>query len=283
MARIYSVAVPALALTVILDAIGWSVHPSSYALWLTRGSAPWEFLNGILFTNELWFHRLWIGSNGPYWSMGFEVPYYVAFGIAAFAPRSWALLGAAVVMTIAGPRVAALFPMWLLGLASYRFCASRPLGAWSGLGVWVVSGIAFACVLLPPHTRRALYENDLLSDHLNDLLYFYVLAVLFAANIIGFHGASRFFANVLERVAAPIRWGGQRTFALYLFHVPIIQFVVALAPWAPNAWPTRLLVFIGVPAVIFALAPFTEAQKSKWREAFALLGNRMMKLGHAQS
>ena len=40
------------------------------------------------------------------------------------------------------------------------------------------------------------------------------------------------------------------TFSLYLFHVPLIHVVVALAPWPADTWPTRALVFFGVPLMV---------------------------------
>lgn len=276
MARIYSVAVPALILTISLDAIGSAVSPESYDL-LAKVPVWWQCVNAVLFTNQLWFQDLGIGTNGPYWSMGYEVPYYIAFGLAAFAPRFWRVIGPAVVMLVAGPNIAALFPMWLLGVGSYRFCQKRPLGVLVGFIVWALSGIGLALIVLPIHIREGLFDPTLLFRDSQSLLHFYALAGLFAANIVGFEGASPLFAKIIERAASPIRWGGQRTFALYLFHLPLIHFVVSVAPWPNSAWITRALVFVGVPALIFVLARYTEAQKDWWRKGFSVLGTRMIR------
>jgi peptidoglycan/LPS O-acetylase OafA/YrhL len=277
MARIYSVAIPALALTLVLDAIGLSVDPDLYLKWpdYIPGQMLWQILNSILFTNQVWFNHVQPGTIGPYWSMGYEVPYYIAFGVAAFAPRSWAVFGAALVLVVAGPNIAALFPMWLLGLVTYRFCAKSPVSKWVGAATWLLSIVFLTLMVMPLRERHALSDIELTYTGLRDLLYFYTIATLFAANIIGFRGASPLIASTIEFVAKPIRWAGQRTFALYLFHMPIIQFIVAVTPWPPASWLTRGLVFLGVPIIVFGLAQFTELRKDAWRKAFdaLLIGN----------
>ena len=65
------------------------------------------------------------------------------------------------------------------------------------------------------------------------------------------------------RAADPLIAGA--TFTLYLFHVPLLHAVVALAPWPAETWPTRALVFIGVPLLVLALAEVTERRKGVWR------------------
>ena len=274
MARVYSVTIPALLLTFCLDAIGIRADPSLYLNWVgyVPGQVTWQLLNGILFTNQIWFNHVQPGTSGAYWSMGYEVPYYVAYGIAAFAPRRWGLAGAVAVMVIAGPSIAALFPMWLLGLASYRLCARRPLGARAGMALWAASIVALAVVEIPPSHGRLDFDPFAVTPvMLRDMLHFYLVAILFAANVIGFRGASPLLGAPLDRASRAIRWGGQRTFALYLFHTPIIQFIVAVMPWPPGSWITRGLVFIGVPAIVFALAEFTERRKESWRKLFAAM------------
>ena len=175
-------------------------------------------------------------------------------------------------MLIAGPNVAALFPMWLLGLASYRFCVSRPLGKWAGMTLWSFSLVGLILVVFPSRDRNPLFGNiSLTPERLHDLPHFYLVALLFAANVVGFRGASPLVASLLNWATKPIRWMGQRTFAIYLFHVPIMQFVVAAAPWPVTSWITRSMIFLGVPLVVFGLAEITERRKDAWRRGFAAL------------
>ena len=65
--RIYSVALPAVLLTVALDAVGRQLYPAPYGYpfdnFLLRGAAS------LLMLNEVWFVSITSFSNIPYWSI----------------------------------------------------------------------------------------------------------------------------------------------------------------------------------------------------------------------
>lgn len=93
-ARIYSVAIPALIITFLLDAVGRSVNPPLYnPSWHYVWDGRWlQFLQAITFTNQLWFNNLPPGSDFPYWSLGYEVWYYIIFGAVLFLSKRWRYL-----------------------------------------------------------------------------------------------------------------------------------------------------------------------------------------------
>jgi peptidoglycan/LPS O-acetylase OafA/YrhL len=282
LARVYSVVIPTLILTIVLDKIGIRWNPSLYLTWpdYVPDQVSWQFLNSILFANQVWFNHVQPGTIGPYWSMGYEVPYYVAFGIAFFAPRPWAWLGFSTVMLAVGPNVAAFLPIWLMGFVSYRVCVKRPLGKWIALVTWVISIAAVASVVVfRPPNLFAPFDIDFTPRGLISLFYYYMFALFFSLNLVGFQGASPLFSATLELFSKPIRWMGQRTFALYLLHMPIIQFIVAVAPEPPTSWQTRGLVFLVVPLVVFGFAEFTERRKDGWRKVFDVVLGGKARLG----
>ena len=67
----------------------------------------------------MWGLKVEVGSDGPYWSLGYEVWYYVIFGVALLAPSRWRVAGTIAAVIIAGPRIVVLFPLWLAGLGSW--------------------------------------------------------------------------------------------------------------------------------------------------------------------
>jgi peptidoglycan/LPS O-acetylase OafA/YrhL len=78
-ARIASVAVPAVVLTLVLDTLGQAARPDLYATVLDRANGlPAQVGAAFLFVNESWFGSIGVGSNTPYWSLPYEVWYYVA-------------------------------------------------------------------------------------------------------------------------------------------------------------------------------------------------------------
>ena len=95
----------------------------------------------------------------------------------------------------------------------------------------------------------------------------YVTAVLFATNVLGFHVVAARFAKLLRLVERPVRWLAGTTFALYLFHLPIAQFLTTIVPWAPSDGRTRLVMLVGTFALVVCLAAVTESRKHMWRRA----------------
>ncbi len=70
-ARLYSVVVPALLLTLVLDTLGRSLSPAAYAAWWSDPSQDSiQFLRALTFTNEVWVSAGGPGSNIPFWSLG---------------------------------------------------------------------------------------------------------------------------------------------------------------------------------------------------------------------
>lgn len=101
--RILSVAVPALVVTLVLDTAGTSLRPDLYQPWwgYVGEGKPWQYLSAILFLGQVWWHPTSVGSNLPYWSLHYEVWYYVIFGLAMFMPaklRMAALLAAGLIV-----------------------------------------------------------------------------------------------------------------------------------------------------------------------------------------
>ena len=274
-ARIYSVALPALVATFALDALGRSLRPDLYVTWCCdiAGNAAWQFLGSALFLNEIWSHHAPPGSDVPYWSLGYEVIYYAVFGLAWFVRRPWNLAAAGLLLVVAGPGIAALFPLWVLGAAAYRLCARRPPGAGVGAALMVVSFAGLAANAVWRQRTGEIYAPfALTSERLRDYGQDYLVGGLFVLNLIGFRGLSSGLAGGWDRLARPIRWLAGATFTLYLFHQPLIHVLVAVSPWPVERWETRGMVFLVVPVVVLLLAEVTERRKAVWRQAFTALG-----------
>ena len=269
--RVLSVAVPALVLTFALDTLGRALAPGLYtAAWgyQPRGRAL-QFLAGLFFVNQVWFLDLPPGSDLPYWSLGFEVWYYVVFGLVAFRRAGWGALAA----LVAGPRILCLFPLWLLGVGAHRLCrrgwpggqAAGWLLAGGAMLAWAAAEAAFWRPGWPSLPVPAPFRSL-------DLLHSYVVGLLIAGTIVGLEAASGpTTARVAARLARPVRWLAGATFSLYLFHLPVAQALRALSPWPAASPSNRALVLGGTVAAVFLLAQVTERRREPWRRALSRL------------
>ena len=263
-ARVYSVALPALLMTFALDAVGRTAQPDLYAAsWgYVADGRLWQFLSGLLFVNQIWFSDVPQGSDLPYWSLGYEVWYYVIFGVATFVRGRGRWLAVAALLVAVGPCIAVMFPVWLFGVLGHRLgrrwqpaAAAGPLLfagatlAWIGLEAWLTG-----------HT-----------DSAPEIARSYAVGALFALHLLGFQAVSARFRPIVDLLVRPVRWAAGATFTLYLLHLPVAQFLATQAPGPPASWAARVFILGGTLAVVFAVAEFTERRKEPWRRGFAML------------
>ncbi len=270
-ARILSVTAPTLAITFALDTLGRTLRPDLYnASWGydPQGQA-WSFLACLFFINELWTNRIHPGSALPYWSLGYEVWYYITFALAVFTRRRVAWV--ALALMVVGPKIAAMFPLWLLGLGTYRLSQRMSLARSTGIAIWLGSillWIGYEMFLRPRGWLQGwgpsfIERPEILTD--------YIPGLCFATNLVGFIAASPWLGRPLLGLARPIRWAAGATFTLYLMHLPIAQFLTTVVPWPPTAWATRVTIPLLTLTLVFLVAAVTERKKEAWRRAIAKL------------
>ena len=263
-ARIYSVALPALILTAIVDAIGVRIDAATYQNTYQQLS-PGLLIRSVLFVGEQWNAHRFPGSNGPYWSLGFEVWYYVAFGAFLFAPHRWRWVAPLLVLAFIGPKVAVMFPAWLMGVAVYRFCTSRSLPNVVGWAFLTIPLLGIGGYQMLHHSSLQQFTNFTLGwDRLESTGQDYFISAMFSAHLIGFTSVSATFAPWFERHSRAIRWIAGATFSLYLTHLPIMHLLAAVSPWAKSSVWTLCLLLTITPMACLAFAEVSERKKVMW-------------------
>lgn len=263
LARLWSVVIPALLLTILLYTAGSALAPRHYAEYASTAPVT-SILGSAFFVHQLWFLELSPPSDAPFWSLGFEAWYYIIFGCAFFF-RGWTRLAAVGLAAAAmGPKVLILLPVWLLGAAVYRVrivTASDRLGAalffgsvaayllyqWSGLSRTLWAGVLG-------------FREELGLGMAGAFLSDYIVALLIVANFIGFRILERRWAPVFAVLEKPIRFLASYTFSLYLFHFPLLIFTTSFLPDG-----SYLLLPI-VLAAIVGLGSITERRKDVVRK-----------------
>ena len=234
--RIYVVLIPALLLTASLDGLAFLIDPESpvySSVWpsaILGEQAPFdrygpvEVISAILsleaFTRPM-------GTAIPLWSLGFEWLFYILFPCALLAANAVArrsgsrpLLCAAIgVITVANmfilfnqPYAALLWLIWSAGAAA---CVAAQRGVTPGFLRYAGLAVSIAGLMLPILGRRG-------ADPL--------VGIGFAVFLSSFPRGERGLNARFDR------WMAERSYSLYLTHLPVVAFIAFLANrtgWLP--------------------------------------------------
>jgi peptidoglycan/LPS O-acetylase OafA/YrhL len=249
LARLYSVILPAMALTLFLDTVGTSVNAASYvrSKAFSEGSPLVAYGLSGLMLNQSWAINEHFGSNGAYWSIAYEFWYYAIFGACIFFSGVSRLVFMLLAALIAGPRILALMPVWLLGVALYR-SRNIPRPDWvSALtacgGLLVLFGMLWV-------EYASGGKAGFLGIAPNSLGWQYLFGCCIAAHLFGVSRYTHLLHRFFTLVKRPMKWAADSTLALYLFHLPVVAAIHAVMGQTGRS-------VIGVAALIvlpFALA-----------------------------
>lgn len=273
-ARLYSVVVPTLVLTVVFDYWGRQLD---FSLYEGRGndSLPWvRALTSLSFTNQFWFLDIRYFSNVPYWSVSFEFWYYVLFGVSLFLKggRRWAVLGALAIFI--GPPIMLLAPVWLLGVWVYQVNARwalTPRAGWSLFLGSVTMYLAYRYWGLETHLTSmsdawiAPMLDPVQLHKARFFLHDYVVGMLVALHLIGANALAQTEKLRLYAFGQPIRVAASYTFSLYLLHYPLLHLLAALSPWPAGDIRRTMMLIAGTTCAIVLIGSVTEKKKHVWK------------------
>lgn len=278
LARMYSVALPCLFLTLTFDSLGVLCNPQFYEIKKVMWHPPsWEgYMSALFFVNEFQifsFGGVSPGSNAPYWSLSFEAAYYIVAGAVLYCSRRAAFAVTVVVIVTAGATIAVLLPCWWLGYLAYRSevsVRSRKL-------IWLFALLSLALSLAAPLLAkifpqdnfgfsfpwgRGPFERNVVKD--------YLIAIPFALHLAF---AKRFFEGLHWTVSPSwrsiIRRLGEYTFPLYLVHFPVLAFFSSLSPWSAASPLRAAYLSIAVVVVVWVVSPLCERLKFILKNFFA--------------
>ncbi len=271
-ARIYSVAIPALVITFLIDC--FLIGQGDFLGGTYQVSAPMKYLPVFLsFTTDIWFLRENAFSNGPYWSLCYEVWYYLAFAAAFFFRERVRIVAVFVVLGIMGPKLWLLFPIWLAGVGVYRAHQQiKPLGRDMSRALFAFTGFCLIALWGTQFDLRLDRQVDAWSGgwvvaHLRYSQYAvgdWISGALIAAHLFAARTSEIRFPRIL---AVPIRYLAAYSFTLYLVHFPLLE----LGSWFELSPPALLsLVLVS----IWLVGQVTERQ----RDTIRLLLRRLFRV-----
>jgi peptidoglycan/LPS O-acetylase OafA/YrhL len=202
-------------------------------------------LYALTFTNELWFSSVRLGTNGPYWSLGYEFWFYVLFAAATYLGGARRLIWVALLALVAGPKILLLMPSWLVGVWIWRQLRAGSLG-WS-------RGTALAAAVLPPVLYGAALSAGIPHDlyrlttvplgpeaaaalqFSDEFVWNGILGVLVGCHFLGMAELLCSSQGLGPRIEQAIRWPAGLTFTIYLLHYPVLHFLAAALGTDPSA------------------------------------------------
>jgi peptidoglycan/LPS O-acetylase OafA/YrhL len=273
LSRIYSVALPSVLFCLLLAFVLASWAPELAARIPSYESPTWaNTLLSLAFLNESWSIDSRVTLNGPYWSLCYEVWYYVIFGFWFFAKGAWRWPLTLGVALLSGPAVLVLFPIWMLGawlaLNPQRLPRPGPALAWA---TWL---LAPSLIWAISASGLDHWVKDFLHNHVpgfwrleasQRFLTDWLIGLLLAAHLWAWGGLPQWMQQSWQRCAGLwAAWAGF-SFTLYLFHRPLTTMVAkALGP-AVDSVPLTLLVVALSLLVCWLIAFGTERQLPRWR------------------
>jgi peptidoglycan/LPS O-acetylase OafA/YrhL len=225
LSRLWSVVIPSLVITGILEAIVFFNNEAFYEGY-HRGSPFLRYILSASFLNEIWFLSAAPPFNIPLWSLSFEFWYYAAFGAWIYFTNNKKVRITLIVLIalIAGPKIFLLFPLWIFGFVAYRLNSIniRKQGASSWVIVFfmlIAVGVLVSYLPDMPFRRglRPLFlASSFISDWIVGLCVGFMLwnLPLKHKSEIGIH-TPKFTA--FRKIA-------DLTFPIYLLHYPMIIF-----------------------------------------------------------
>ena len=242
--RIYSVVLPAVAFTILVDLIAYLVRPQYYlANWGGNIDHPLlRIVTNLTFTSQLWSKSIALFSNGPFWSLSYECFYYVIYGCAFYLLGAKRALWVAAIILLGGIHIFLLLPLWLLGCVLYelhvRLSGSRKLRLHGAFGAIALAGVLLwkpavsAIFFLKGALTRFFWAHHHAPINLHWTLDYYRVGIPAAFLLLwALLAAESVQLSERSALARTVRLLSEGTFPLYLFHFPIYLLIAALIPY----------------------------------------------------
>jgi peptidoglycan/LPS O-acetylase OafA/YrhL len=215
----------------VLDLLGRAAQPALYEN-APSSSPVARLLITALFLGQSSLTAVKYFSNGPMWSMPYELWYYALFGAARYLRGALRAILLVVLAVVAGHKILLLLPVWALGLGvRYLHRTQRvPPRRSRRLGLVLAILVFVCCCEYPPliawlYRINAAAAEPLLergvalefsSWFVRDLVVGLAVACALWLMNDGLPGPARGWG------AAAVRAIASRSFSIYLFHVPLL-------------------------------------------------------------
>ena len=285
--RLYSVLVPAIVLSGLVQWICLHLDARSLDAWYAPGANLYflhrfpllrflaQSVASLTFLNSIHNHDVYPAMDSPVWSLSFEAAYYALFGAALFSKAIVRIVVLVLCCLLFGTSILRLLPVWLAGVALHRltqrgWTQGRVAGIIGGISLaatgaglaWWPSFYAWANAPHAPWLSLMLQGGGRASF----AYLFYYWGGLTSLLILAAAALEDGLKYVLMPLERPIRWCAGHTFSLYLFHFPLFVLVYVVTRYDRTSMLARGSALLAVVFMCFALSTISESKKVWWRD-----------------
>jgi peptidoglycan/LPS O-acetylase OafA/YrhL len=264
--RLWSVALPALLMTGLLDLGAYHINPQYYLYhWGEYATYPLGrlFLNAV-FLAQIWNIDVSPLTNSPFWSLSYEAWFYAIFGLFMARRFVWTVVACA----IAGPNIVYLMLFWLLGVAVFEIY-SRALSRFHLKIVLMVSATAaiVSCAFLLLYHHNLMGKYDAFCPAFLDFggdRFFVTGAIVSAPILLSAASGAKLIAGAFQSPEPAVRMArrlGDLTFPLYLLHFPLFVFCGAIGFYNRHSAFQLVIVFVALLGLVTLTASPTTGFK----------------------
>lgn len=267
--RIYSVAFPVLIMSFL-------------AVYLSSNVSGTDYYQINKFFIYIPFHSLFLGEIWnmaerphwlvPYWSLSYEVWYYIFFASIYFFSGLKRLFIGAVIFLILGHKLWLLLPVWLSGVLLYKYQSKISMSELTARAGWVLS-IVLLCIykhLDLDVQLRALGNqlwpiDSLVLSSADRYLSDYVVTLMVIMN---FTCARHAKFNVLTQFSRFVRNVSAYTFTLYLVHALVLSIWLNHYSHDNNSFLDIALLVLAILSSTYMIGQLTERRKYMFTNMF---------------
>jgi peptidoglycan/LPS O-acetylase OafA/YrhL len=286
--RLYSVALPAMALTLAVAVACFLSNRAYFQQEIAplSGHAVLRVALNLTFLSQIWGFNTVQFADSPFWSLSYECLFYVAYGLLFYLSGRQRIFALILWAAVAGPPILLLFPLWLLGCLihdAYQAIREVPLaGVLRELTLtYAVAALALASLghsgllLAPVRLDRAIagLPNPLALVHQHSIR----ATMLAIAN--GSVAAVAMFLLLLlsewvplsrnHRFARRFRRLADGTFAIYLMHYPLMMLARSYGLLRPHAPLRDAITLTAIVLLLIAMAAPLDDFKAQLRTRFS--------------
>ncbi len=228
--RIYPILILCLILTFLMDKLGSAFVPGLYSEEVYNShNFIGQFSQTALMINQFWNNNVRFGTNGPLWSLSYEVWYYILIFI-FFRGGKFKFLALLPILLIMGPNLWLLLPCYILGSVFYIYKDHIPKISPLALPIlliliivqWIYVGEVIMH-FMSQYEWHDLYHLRYSLNFISDLIFTILLLILSA----GFYQNWSSTKNYTSKFWKLINHLSKRTYTFYLFHYPMLIFITA--------------------------------------------------------